>query len=216
MGGQNGYPPLLAGGSPTFAVRGRGLPHGAKPPNGESLETQKPKCPLSDSRRSVGSPRGVHFSFCFPKLSPPPFLLLSSFSFFFLLPFLFFPPMHIVLAPSSAGPFGPCGQGGRRESATGGMCIRDLPRHFGVVSRALPPSPLGCSPERLPLRTVVLPRVTLGGGQGPRSSGRVWVCHLRQALGNVPWSLIHCTPHGGPQGCGCAVPMNAFAHIILI
>ena len=55
------------------------MPHGAKPPNGESLETQKPKCPLSDSRRSVGSPRGVHFSFCFPKLSPPPFLLLSSF-----------------------------------------------------------------------------------------------------------------------------------------
>ena len=200
-------PPLPSGGA--------ACPMGPSPPTAKALRHRNRSAPFRIPQVGWESQRGA-FLILFPKALAPPFLLLSSFSSFFLLPFLFFPPMHIVLAPSSAGPFGPCGQGGRRESATGGMCIRDLPRHFGVVSRALPPSPLGCSPERLPLRTVVLPRVTLGGGQGPRSSGRVWVCHLRQALGKVPWSLIHCTSHGGPQGCGCAAPMNASPHTIYI
>ena len=32
MGGQNGYPPLLVGGSPTLAVWGRVSSHGAQSP----------------------------------------------------------------------------------------------------------------------------------------------------------------------------------------
>ena len=82
------------------------MPHGAKPPNGESLETQKPKCPLSDSRRSVGSPRGVHFSFCFPKLSPPPFFFFLRFLSSFFSPFFSSPQCILcwpllLLAPSA-------------------------------------------------------------------------------------------------------------------
>ena len=191
------------------------MPHGAKPPNGESLETQKSKRPLSDSPGRLGVPEGCISHSVSQSSRPPPFFFFLRFLPSFFSPFFSSPQCILcwpllLLAPSALAAKA---AGGSRRPAE--CVLGTCPAVFGVVSRALPPSPLGCSPERLPLRTVVLPRVTLGGGQGPRSSGRVWVCHLRQALGKVPWSLIHCISHGGPQGCGCAAPMNASPHMIL-
>ena len=148
---------------------------------------------VSALRRGLGVPDGA-FLLQFLKALAPPLLLLSSFSFFFLLPFLFFPPMHFVLATSPAGPFGPCGQGGRRgwrpaESVLGRPALFRGP--FPHPPWAAVPS----VPTEDPWYSHGSPS---SGGQGLRPSGRVWVCFLRQAQGKVPLSLIHCTFSWGP------------------
>ena len=142
------------------------MPHGAKPPNGESLETQKSKRPLSDSPGRLGVPEGC-ISHSVSQSSRPP--LSSSFFVFFLLssPLSFLPPNAFCAGHFSCWPLRPLRPRRPAGLETGGKCIREA----CLVPRALPPSPLGGGPERPHRGPVVLPRVTLEWRSGSAALG---------------------------------------------
>ena len=158
------------------------MPHGAKPPNGESLETQKSKRPLSDSPGRLGVPEGCISHSVSQSSRPPPFFFFLRFLSSFFSPFFSSPQCILcwpllLLAPSALA--AKAAGGSRRPAECElGTCLVILALFRGPFPHppwtAVPSVPTEdpwCS-HGSPLVVVRVrgPRV----GSGFVSSGRLW------------------------------------------